>query len=197
MSRNTVIGLASLPGAGKGELAEQLALLGVEHMHVGSVVRATAESNGFVPVEETREAYLPFWQQYSQDHGQDWLARIAIRSAEENKRPVLMDGVRIPADVETIALQGVMLWLHADLPNLANRIISRQRVEDQKTLTVDAYIDVMQKDLANKGNFSMGEIRGLCTTALLPVPTITDSSDRADHYHDLAEHILELHKAVR
>jgi len=39
MSRGYVIGLAALPATGKGELAEQLVPLGVEHLHIGSIVR--------------------------------------------------------------------------------------------------------------------------------------------------------------
>lgn len=84
MSRGHVIGLGSLQGAGKSELAEQVVSLGAEYLHVGTIVRATAQANGFVPAEETREAYLPFWGQYTKNHGQDWLARVAFEAAEES-----------------------------------------------------------------------------------------------------------------
>lgn len=191
MSRGVVIGLASLPGAGKGELAVQLELLGAEHFHVGNVVRATAQANDFKPEGNAREAYLPFWRVYSAEHGENWLARLAMAHATEKQCPVVVDGVRIAADAETIASTGTMYWLHGDLPTLAERVIKRSRVEDGNTLSVDDYVEVMERDLANMGNFSMGAVRELCTIHLLPVPEIQGEIERAENYHRLAVHVLE------
>lgn len=186
-----VIGLASLPGAGKGQLAEQLASLDVGYLHVGSLVRSTAQANGFVPAEETRQAYLPFWREYSSEHGQDWLARIALQAAEDTKRPVVMDGVRIVADAITIAAHGVMAWLEADLPTLAERVMERNKIEDRGIGSIEDYVTAMNKELAGVGNFSMGDIRDLCTLHLLPIPQIQDTALRAAHYHSLAEYVLQ------
>jgi hypothetical protein len=193
MSRGYVIGLGSLPGAGKGELAEQAVLLGVEQLHVGSIVRATALANGFVPTDETREAYLPFWGEYSQEHGQDWLARIAFQAAEEKDLPVILDGVRIPADAQTIASapNGTMSWLQGDLTSLARRVLARGRIEDVGIVDVHSYVEAMQKELAGEGNFSMGAVREASEVFLL-APEISDETERTKYYSSLATHLLDL-----
>ncbi len=191
MSRGVVIGLASLPGAGKGELAVQLELLGAEHFHVGDVVRTTAQANDFEPEVNAREAYLPFWRLYSAEHGENWLARLAMAHAEEKQRPVVVDGVRIAADAETIASAGTMYWLHGDLPILGKRVLKRSRAEDHEIVSVDEYVEAMKRDLADMGNFSMGAVRELCTIHLLPIPEIQDEVERAENYHKLAVYVLE------
>lgn len=192
MSSGHVIGLGSLPGAGKGELAEQLSELGAEQLHVGTLVRITARNNGFVPTEETREAYLPFWGDYSQEHGQDWLAKIAFAAAQESGSLVLLDGVRIPADAIAIAnaSNGTMVWLESDLENVARRVLARGRKEDANITDVADYVAKMQADLANDGNFSMGAVRAASEVFLLPAPELPDPSNRAGYYNSLAQHVL-------
>jgi cytidylate kinase len=132
MSKGHVIGLASLPGAGKQGIAQGLLELGVEHLHIGTVVRATAKENGFVPKDDSREAYLPFWGEFAKKHGQEWLARLALDTAAKTGSTILLDGVRIPADAEVISRtdDGSMVWLEGDLGTLAQRVVGRNRIED-------------------------------------------------------------------
>lgn len=192
MIRPFVIGLGALPGAGKGELAQQLAVHGVEHLHVGTIVRSTARVNGFAPAEETREAYLPFWGEYSKIHGQDWLARVAFQTAAEKEVPVTLDGIRIPADAKTIAESedGLMCWLEGELTTLAQRAIRRARIEDAKITTIQEHVDIMSRDLSDNGAFSMGGVRDASELGLLPIPEIPDVTARQKHYEQLAHHLL-------
>lgn len=189
-----VIGLGSLPGAGKGELAKQLSGINVEHLHVGTIVRSMARYNGFIPAEETREAYLPFWTEYSKKHGPDWLARTAFQLAEASERCVLLDGVRIPADAEAIAKadNGTMVWLECDPRIVARRVLSRGRIEDMGISSIDDYVARMQEDLDGTGNFSMGAVRDASEIFLLPVPEIDNQSARVEHYRSLAKHLLDV-----
>lgn len=187
-----VIGIAGLAGAGKGSLAAQLALLGLEHFNGGEVVRATARANDFVPEDATRDAYMPFWREYSMQHGDDWLSRLAFAKAAEKQSPVVFDGVRILADAEAITAQGPMYWMRAELPVLAGRVMLRARKDDQHITTTEHYVEIMQKDLTNTGIFQMGAIRETCTAHLLPVPEIQNEDARAEAYHHLAKHVLKI-----
>lgn len=192
MSRGYVIGLGSLPGAGKGQLAEQFSLLGIKPVNIGSIVYSTANANGFFPEKETREAYLPFWREYAEVHGQDWIARIAFQTAEETESRVLLEGVRIPADAHAIgqAANGTMVWLESDLPTVARRVLARGRTEDAGLLSAADYIAKAQRELADEGNFQMGAIRDLSEISLLPTPEISDLAERASYYNSLARHVL-------
>ncbi len=193
MSKDHVIGLASLPGAGKGEIAKELTKLGVEHLHIGGVVRSIAEEAGFVPKGNTREAYLPFWAEYAYEHGQGWLAELAMEKAVETDSILLLDGVRIPADAEMLTkdVNSSMVWLEGNLTTLAERVDKRGRGEDAE-LTEGKILAKMQNDLADKGSFSMGAVRSASQLFLLPVPEIEDPEHRADYYIKLAKHILDI-----
>ncbi len=194
MLSGKVIGLGSLPGAGKGELAEQLSRQGVQHLHVGTLVRSTANDYGFAPVNQTREAYLPFWAEHAKTHRNNWLAKIAFKIAHKQNSIVLLDGVRIPADAQSIAQanNGTMAWLQGDLPTLANRVLSRQRIEDEGIRAAEDYVDAMQKELDGKGNFSMGAVRNASEVFLLPIPDIADLDNRSAYYGRLASHLLAI-----
>ncbi len=191
MSQTSVIGLGALAGAGKGELSEQLIQFGVDYMHIGTVVRSTAQANGFIPENDGREAYLPFWGEYAQEHGQDWLSKLAFERAKEIGRPVLLDGVRIPADAEVITASpnGLMCWLEADIETIADRAIRRARADDLG-LSREDFIEKMQKDLSGEGSFSMGAVRDASELFLLRTPEIDDLLERATYYHSLAQHVL-------
>lgn len=191
MAHGVVIGLASVQGGGKGELVKPLVFAGAEHFHLGTVVRDTARANGFVPEEETREAYLPFWKEYSADYGENWLAKLAMAHAQEKEVAIVVDGVRIAADAGTIAEVGTMFWMHTDLRAVAERVVRRAREEDQNTTTVEECIESMESDLAGTGHFSMGTVRDLCTVHLLPVPEIEDETARAEAYRAQAMFVLE------
>lgn len=193
MSKGHVIGLASLPGAGKEGIAQGLIKLGVEHLHIGTVVRSTARENGFVPKDDSREAYLPFWGEYAKEQGQDWLARLALKTADETGSTILLDGVRIPKDAEIIseANNGHMVWLGGNLDVLARRVVVRNRIEDEG-ITESEYVVKMKKDLAGEGHFPMGSVRDASELFLLPVPEIEDPAGRTAYYDQLARHVLDI-----
>ena len=192
MSQGFVIGLGALAGAGKGELSEQLVTLGLDYMHVGSVVRSAAKENGFIPENDGREAYLPFWGEYAKEHGQNWLSQLAFERAKTIGGPVLLDGVRIPADAEEIAASpsGLMCWLDADIETIADRATLRARSDDLG-LSRDDFIAKMQRDLNGEGSFSMGAVRNASELFLVRTPQIDDPIERAAYYRGLAQHVLD------
>lgn len=194
MSRGYVIGLGSLPGAGKGALVEQLEARGVRHLHVGTMVRQAAESNGFIPEDETREAYLPFWREHASRHGNDWLARIAFATAKDLKSPVVLDGVRIKADAQAIkdTKNATMVWLDGDLPVLAQRLLDRGRVEDVGIQTVEDHITSLQAQLDGRGEFDLGGVRELADINLFPTVQIEDLEKRQLYNGRIADSLLDL-----
>jgi cytidylate kinase len=194
MSRGHVIGLGSLPGAGKGALVEQLEARGVHHLHVGTIVRQAAEHNGFVPEDETREAYLPFWREHASRHGNDWLARIAFATASDLKSPVVLDGVRIKADANAIkgAKNATMVWLDGDLPVLAQRLLDRGRIEDAGVQTVEDHITALQAQLDSRGEFDLGGVRELAEISLFPTVQIEDLEQRQLYNGRIADNLLDL-----
>ena len=194
MSRGYVIGLGSLPGAGKSALTEQLVTRGLEHLHVGTIVRSIAADQGFIPADNTREAYLPFWREYAAEHGQDWLAKIAFSTANDKKAGVVLDGVRIPADAQTVrrANNGKLIWIDGDLPVLAQRLLDRDRVEDAELETLEAHTEALQRQLDDTSGFSLGAVRELAEIRLFPTVQIDDLTARQQYYGRQAASLIDL-----
>ncbi|MFT4532555.1 MAG: cytidylate kinase [Candidatus Saccharimonadales bacterium] len=192
MSKGHVIGLGAMPGAGKDQLVASLEILGVQELHVGTLVRATAREQGFTPAENTREAFIPFWIDYCATNGPETLARVALEAAEKSGSNFVLNGVRTMPDAAHLAgsTNSTMVWLSSDIRIAAARVMRRDRIEDRRFKTIDECIADMERDLANEGNFPMGHIMDTSAFSITPVPNMEDEGLRTKRYDEVACYVM-------
>lgn len=182
------VGLVGDPGSGKSELRQALGRQGCEEFYIGDVVRERAKSEGFIPAQDSREAYLPYWQQVAAREGKDWIAQMAHERQKHTGKLVVADGLRIPEDARYIVENGgLVLFMHAPEEQLINRIQLRGRPYDANALTI-----LQLEKGGQPGNFfQLERVAAYAAHCLMPIEHIGDDQARAQRYDELATYILE------
>ncbi len=122
------LGLVGTNGSGKSSASSYLVEKGFVWVSLSDVVRKTVSEKG---LSESRETLIATANQLKAEHGQDFLAREAFKSAEALGQPVVFDSVRNIAEVQYLVAQGVqMIGVDAPAELRFSRIASRRRPGD-------------------------------------------------------------------
>jgi dephospho-CoA kinase len=123
------LGLVGTNGSGKSSASSYLVEKGFVWLSLSDVVRQTVAQKG---LSESRETLIATANQLKLEHGQDFLAREAFKSAEALGHPlVVFDSIRNIAEVHYLVGHGVqMIGIDASTELRFSRISSRRRPGD-------------------------------------------------------------------
>jgi dCMP deaminase len=128
-----IFGLAGPNGAGKGEIVRYLAARSFSSFSLSDIIRADLKKDG---LEESRERMIERGRTLRAQGGASVLADRALASLQSD-RNYAIDSIRHPAEVQVFRTSGLpfkLLWVDADITLRFERLRSRGREGDPKTI---------------------------------------------------------------
>jgi dephospho-CoA kinase len=134
--RKKIITLSGMPGAGKGVASEAAKQLGFEVLVLGDVIRQETERRGLEPTPSNMGAVM--LQVREMDGAAAVAKRLLPKLEQSNANVIIVEGVRSPHELTAFKskYEVVSIAIHASPKTRFERLLSRQRSDDPKTLQV-------------------------------------------------------------
>ncbi|WP_455368589.1 AAA family ATPase [[Eubacterium] cellulosolvens] len=133
-SIKTVIAIAGMPGAGKAVASNTAKEFGIQVFLCGDVLREEAKNRKIVA---TPENFGKLMLQMRQDEGPSvMIKRLLPRISEAKSKIVMVEGLRSIDELESLmnTFKVILLAIHANPKQRYQRLISRGRGDDPKTI---------------------------------------------------------------
>lgn len=131
-----VVAISGMPGAGKGVASEAGKQLGFEVLVLGDVIREETQRRGLEPTPRNMGAVM---LQVREDEGAAAVAKRLLPKIEASRANLLIvEGVRSLSELAELKskFEVVMVAIHASPKTRFQRLLSRGRSDDPKTLEV-------------------------------------------------------------